>query len=460
MSPPRSTGGNHEDNRRDFLRGSSLLLAGVLPAANARSPLETQRAGTAANCAQPRILKIGLIGCGRRGLSVTRELLATASAQLSIHLTAVADVFPDRLQQTLRSLKGQFPQTASVDANHRFVGASGFQALLHSDVDLVLLTAPPSLRPLHFEAAVAAGKHIYAERPIAVDASGIQRFEAANDCAIRKQLAVSVGIPRRSDPRFQATLAQLQQAAIGPLHSAEAYHWLSPPPPQPRHKQTTQFEFQLRNWRNHHSLSGGPWVESHLQNLDTINWLLNSHPTSAHPSMSHDSPSRERGFLSHLASHDTPSRLLPHSTTPLNVRTPASTPHFTSSHSPISNDTFIVEFHYPSGLRLLSGCDTTASSQAARSILTVYGSSGHCDLLAGKIFDRNGRLTWQASNEHPQPRRDFGQLSSLLSAIASGESFNQGALAVESTLTAILGRTVAADGRPISWHDCQMTNDK
>ncbi len=453
MAPSPSSGSSHEDNRRDFLRGSSLLLAGVLPAAKVRTPQEVGSAVPASRTTAPRVLKIGLIGCGRRGLAVTRELLAAANDQLTVHLTAAADLFPDRLQQTLRSLKGQFSQTASVHANRRFVGPAGYQALLESDVDVVLLTTPPALRPQHFEAAVAAAKHIYAERPIAVDAAGVGRFETANASAVQQHLAVSVGLPRRCDPRFQATLAQLQQGAIGSLHSAEAYHWLGATQLSPRPKHTSEVEYQLRNWRNHNPLSGGPWVESHLQNLDVINWLLDTHPIAASPLLLHDSPSR--GFVS--PSHDSPSRDQAHLPTPPTLLASSCAAQFVSPTSPGDNHSSIVEFHYPTGLRMLSGCYTAPTTQSARSKLTVHGSSGHCDILAGKIFDRSGRLTWQASDELPPTRRDSAQLSSLLSAIASGESLNQGALAADSTLTAILGRMVATHGRPVAWHDCQSS---
>ncbi|MEO8269445.1 MAG: hypothetical protein ABI557_06995, partial [Aureliella sp.] len=166
--PP--AGDRPEDSRRRFIRGSSLLLAGALPAAGLSAT------GLPATCPTDllhplpktipparREIKVGLVGCGSRGMTVVSNLLAASRPDRFVHLTAVADAFPDSLQRIVRGLKGKFPQQVSVDSASRCLGLDGYRQLLDRDVDLVLLATPPAFRPQQFEAAVAAGRHIYAE---------------------------------------------------------------------------------------------------------------------------------------------------------------------------------------------------------------------------------------------------------------------------------------------------------
>ncbi|MCA9183726.1 MAG: Gfo/Idh/MocA family oxidoreductase [Planctomycetales bacterium] len=421
MSQPLSTvdppaGDRPEDSRRQFIRGSSLLLAGALPAAGLPAT-GLPAAATVDSLGQPPtiapaawgLIKVGLVGCGSRGMTVVNNLLAASRSHGCVKLTAVADAFPDSLQRVLRGLKGKYPQQVSVDSASRCLGLDGYRQLLDRDVDLVLLATPPAFRPQHFEAAVAAGKHIYAEKPIAIDVLGVERFQAANQLALEQRLVVGVGLPRRFQPQYQATVAQLRSGAIGQIVSARAIQSVRQPRTNPSGKSRSELEVQLRNWTHHAWASGGPWVEPHVQNLDVINWVLGDHPLEAEPLEA--KPQR-----SDSKQHDGPSP---------------------------------IEFRYASGVSVLSQCLLIDDNGPARLSLTVQGSRGHCDLAAGKIFDSNGRLAWRATSAGGED----GLMQSLLAAIGEGAQFNQAGDAVEATLTAILGRTASSHGQRVGWDE-------
>lgn len=423
-------GDRPDTNRRKFIRGSSLLLAGALPGAGLSAAglpvLDTPNSPVHLPSTQQREIKLGLIGCGYRGLKVASSLLASSRPELKVSITALADAFPDRLQQTLRALKGKFPQHVAVDGRARCLGLQGYRQLLECDVDLVLLATPPSFRPQHFEASVAAGKHVYAEKPIAIDMSGVQRFQSANNRAQEQGLVVGVGLPRRFHPRFQATVAQLRRGAIGTIVSAQALQSVRPPSPTAGGKSLSEMDVQLRNWTRHTWASGGPWIEPHVQNLDVINWLLGAHPLEARPV--------EPGGL---------------------CGQPALTAPQTNNgvtEAAVGGPT-AVEFLYAGGVTggvtLLSHCQIVDGPHPSQLILTVQGTQGHCDLANGKIFDAAGRLVWRASSAGGEG----DLLESMLGAIADNTPFNQGADAIEATLTSILGRTASQRGQPVGWHE-------
>ncbi len=422
------------DNRRKFIRGSSLLIASALPAAGmavassatlptAPSTLPGQTTPHSSTFAsqQQREVKLGLIGCGFRGTSVISNLLASQPGDWRWQLTAVADAFPDRMQQALRGLKGKFPQQVAVDSAARCLGLTGYQQLLESDVDLVLLATPPAFRPEHFEAAVAAGKHVYAEKPIAVDVEGVRRFQAANARAVEQGLLVSVGRPRLQQTQFQATLSRLRDGAIGRIISARAFQNVRLPAPVRASKSVPERDVQLRNWTHHNWASGGPWIEPQIHSLDTMNYLFDAHPQAARPA--------DSTTLNGIGELE-------------NFRRGSAQSADWGRHQP-------VEFLYAGGASLLSYCQSVEPSQPVQRLLTVHGTHGHADLIAGKIFNSAGRLVWRA----PQIVYGGEQFDTLITALGNGAQLNEAEAAVEATLTAILGRTANSRGQRVEWDE-------
>ncbi len=400
-------GCEHENSRRGFIRGSSLLLAGAVPAG---------LAATASVCkpnSPRRAYRLGLVGCGSRGTALAAQALGSQLAE--VRLAAVADVFPDRLQQACRSLKSRFSEQFDVSQASRFVGLHAYQQLLEQPLDLVILAAAPGFRPLHVEAAVRAGTHVFAERPIAVDVPGVHRFASACRAADAHGVAVSVGLQRRHGLSIAQTIHELQQGAIGDFIYARTAAKRPFPRRQPRRPGQSALEFQLRNWQRFAWTGGGVFVEQHVPSLDMINWLFGGHPLTA---------AKFEGRRPFASVQPLP---------------PADLAHERQA----------VEFLYEGGQRLYSSIEFTA--QAAQLAETVHGTRGWCDLTLGKIYDRHDALIWKAETAADGTQAQF---DSLFSSLQAGLLPCEGYRAAESTLTALMGSQAACGDCAVSWEEC------
>ena len=387
-------------SRREFIKGSSIFLAG------GAIPASLPRANPAEPFSSP--IRVGLIGCGGRGTAIALQALNPLHGE--VRLVAVGDAFEDRLQQAMRALRsGPNRDRVEVEPQRRFVGLEAYRKVIESDVDLVILATPPGFRPLHFAAAVAAGKHVFAEKPIATDAHGVRQFLAACQEATDRKLAVAVGLQRRHEPAYQAIIAKLQDGAIGRINFCRAYWNQGASWSKPRGKQQTELEYQLRNWGYFNWLSGDHIVEQHVHNLDVINWLLGGHPE------------RAQGVGGRQ------------------VRTGAEFGQVYDHHT--------VEFTYRHGVKLLSMCRQMPNCWNAVGEF-AHGSQGWADIAAGKIFDLDNQLVWEAD---PVRRGHAGELENLFAALRSGVYPNEGQYAAESTMTAIMGRMATYSGKEVTW---------
>ncbi len=360
------------------------------------------------------VIKIGLVGCGKRGTDAVLDLLATAGLNENVKLVAIADVFENNLQATFRSVKGKYPSLVDVQ-NSRFIGLDGYQGVMASDADLVILATPPGFRPLHFEAAVASGKHVFMEKPVATDAPGVRRILAANEIAIQKNLAVAVGFQRRHDERYRQCVERIHSGAIGELVFARAYWngagvWV-----RPRTKEQTELEYQLRNWYYFNWLSGDHIVEQHVHNLDVINWVMKSHPVEAQ-----GQGGRE-------------------------VRTGI-------DHGQIF-DHHMVEYSYASGAKMLSQCRQMQGCRASVGEF-VHGTKGTADFAGATLLDPRGNVIWKSTLPTRHAASGYREeQSDLLSALRRGETLNEVKQGAESTMTAIMGRMATYTGKIVRWDE-------
>ncbi len=383
-----------------------MLLAGsTMPA----PPLVPQ--AIEVTSAPSRRLKIGLIGCGTRGTQIAARLLNLGDFPTTLY--AVADVFPDRIQQSIRTLRGNGNPHQIDLGGRRFAGLLGYRRLLECDLDIVISATPPGFRPLHVESAIAAGKHVFAEKPIATDVLGATRFLRSGQEAHRRGLSLAVGLQRRNSNSYQSTIDQLQQGAIGPILYCRAYWNQGPMWIRKRVAGQSELEYQLRNWYYFNWLGGDHIVEQHVHNLDVINWLLGSHPERAHGMGG-------RQMRSGLDCGEI-------------------------------YDHHCVEYTYPNGARLLSMC-----RQMPNCWNTIgeyaHGSDGWADIGNGEIYDRGNQLIWRAPKAEGKPHDSLDEaLSVFLSAIVSGSPQNHSQSAYDSTLTAILGRLATYCGKEITW---------
>lgn len=401
MSQPQES--QSESNRRGFLQAGSALAAGA-------AALGTLPISRAAHTFSSDEIKIGLIGCGGRGTGAAQQALDTYSETNRVKLTAVADPFDFRIEQALKGM-GKYEGKVDV-ANSTFVGVNAYKQLLESDVDLVILTTPPGFRPMHFEAAINAGKHVFMEKPVAVDAPGVRRVLAANKIAKEKKLAVAVGLQRRHESGYQATIKQLKDGVIGDIILTRAYWNGDGVWNRERTPEQSELEYQINNWYYFNWLSGDHITEQHIHNLDVINWLMDGPPETA----------QGQGGRQ--------------------VRTGKGTGQIYDHH--------MVEYTYKNGVRMISqcrhipGCWSTVDEYA-------HGSKGWCHIGAGKIYDRNNKVIWEAPrNENGWAKEHFD----LFAAIRNGDIPNEGDYGAYSTMTSVMGRIATYTGKVVTWDQC------
>jgi predicted dehydrogenase len=402
MTRSRSAPSRPATTRRTFLAGSSLALAGTLGGL-ARVP--------AVHAAGSEALKVGLIGCGGRGTGAASQALRADS---QVRLWAMADAFADRIESSLASLAKIEDVAGKVDVppERRFVGFDAYRQVIDC-CDVVLLCTPPHFRPLHLEAAVAAGRHVFAEKPVAVDAPGVRRVLAACETAKAKNLSVVSGLCLRYDWRFQETVRRIQEGQIGKILALEANDYRGPIWVRPRQPDWSDMTWQMRNWYYFTWLSGDFNVEQHVHYLDVCAWIMNdTYPVSAVG----------------LGGRQ--------------VRT--------GSEYGNIYDHFSVTYIYPDQTRLYSYCRQMAGCANDMSC-HVLGSRGIAHLgerrRGMRIVNDEGewRYTGQENNLY-QTEHD-----ELFASIRNGRPINNGRYMAHSTLLAIMGRMAAYTGQQITW---------
>ncbi len=396
-----------QKSRRDFIRASSLLVAtgavtGTLSVARAVHALGSD------------VIRVGLIGCGTRGKGAAIQALDTSGGP--VRLVAMADVFEDRIQAAYRQLKSRHADKLDVPAKRRFVGLESYRGVLQSDVDLVILATPPGFRPWHFEQAVAAGKHVFMEKPVAVDAPGVRRVLQATQLAKQKNLAVAVGLQRRHEEAYRETVGKLQDGAIGDLITLRVYWNGQGVWTRPRQKGQSELEYQLRNWYYFNWLSGDHIVEQHVHNLDVGNWLLNCLPLEVNAQGGREVRRRRSEADADFG------QIFDH---------------------------FFCEYSYPGGMRMFSQCRHMRNCWNNVSE-HVHGTKGYADISGGKIYDSSGQRIWQSKAARGGQQQ---QQHDLFAQLRSGRILQEGEYGAQSTMTAILGRMAAYSGQTLSWQD-------
>ena len=394
--------------RRAFLSRSSGLAAG---AAVAGAVVPKVHAGG------DETIKVALIGCGGRGTGAVTQALGTKGP---VKLWAMADVFEDRLEASLQSLaKGQdarydrekhsgFADRIDVPPERRFLGFDAYKKAVQSGVDLVILTTYPHFRPEHFEYAVRQGKHVFMEKPVAVDAPGIRRILAANEAAKQKNLKVGVGLQRHHHRIYQETMKRINDGAIGRPQLIRVYwnqSWESELEPRGN---LSEMEFQLRNQYFFTWLSGDHIVEQHVHNLDIVTWLMGTHPAEANGMGGRQYRNgRQHGEIF---------------------------------------DHHAVEFTYPDGTKMFSQCRHIPNTWPSVSE-HVLGSKGQSEINRGIIATPEGR--WRFRDKSPNPYQVEHDL--LFDAVRNDKPHNETEYGAMSTMVAIMGRMATYSGKVVAW---------
>jgi myo-inositol 2-dehydrogenase / D-chiro-inositol 1-dehydrogenase len=271
-------------NRRDFLGAAALGGALFAAACGAREeavgPLGPKMEIGPLQAPDGPVLRAGLIGCGGRGTGAAGDFL---SAGPSLEVVALADIFQDRVDRCRERLQEQHGM--EIADEHCFTGFDCHRELLDNvDVDIILQATPPHFRPAHFEAAVQARKHVFMEKPVAVDAVGSRSVMATAERADAFGLTVVAGTQFRHQRSFIETYNRVQDGAIGRIVAARAYSlrgqlWYRVPQPE-----WSEMEAMLRDWVNWNWLSGDFIVEQHIHGLDVLFWFTGRYPVRGSPS--------------------------------------------------------------------------------------------------------------------------------------------------------------------------------
>ena len=263
---------NHDVSRRSFLTSTAAASAFTII-----EPGLVRGAGD-------EKLKAGLIGCGDRGTQAVENLFTGCP---NVELVAMADLFEDRLTRSRGKLAALAPDLAArvkVDAEHRFTGFDAYKQVIASDVDIVMLATTPAYRPIHFEAAVEARKHIFCEKPFGTDAVNVRRFMAAAKKSEELKLTVKSGAQRHSQAWYLEQHKRVRDGEIGEIVALNA-NWVGTPvlqfrhwPNEKRNPEWSDMEFQNRGWYSFVWICGDQVVEQHLHNIDVCNWFMGTHP--------------------------------------------------------------------------------------------------------------------------------------------------------------------------------------
>lgn len=262
-----TTNNKTQNERREFLKASALVAGSLMMSGHAWA---------AVNSSVDDTIKVALIGCGDRGTGAAFQALNT---KFNLKLVAMADAFQDRLDNSYLALSTKFGVKVDVPKERQFVGFDAYQKAI-ALADVVLLVTPPGFRPMHFEEAIKQGKHVFMEKPVAVDAPGIRKVLAAAALAKQKKLNVVVGLQRRYQTNYRETIKRIEDGAIGDIFGGQVYWnsggvWV-----KPRKAGQTEMNYQMRNWYYFNWLCGDHIVEQHVHNIDIANWVKNAHPVS------------------------------------------------------------------------------------------------------------------------------------------------------------------------------------
>jgi myo-inositol 2-dehydrogenase / D-chiro-inositol 1-dehydrogenase len=394
--------------RRSFLKTAAALTAAA-PA--------IIKAQTVTNA-----IKVGLVGCGGRGTGAAAQAL---TADDYAELTAVADIDAARVEQSLKSLtRGKLVAKVKVDPSQQYLGLDAYQKVIDSNVDVVLLATPPGFRPLHLKYAVNANKHLFVEKPVAVDAPGIRDVLATVEESKRKNLTMVAGFCWRYSNFIRETFDQYQKGAIGDIVSYYGTYYTSPvkpmPPASTRPTGMSDVEWQIRNWYNFGWLCGDSLVEQAVHTVDKVAWAFGDKPPVSCTAVGgRQIPAEDGNIFDH----------------------------------------FGVNYLYPNNVRAFVGCRQIDGCYNENSDY-IAGTKGHITIGRGpnpRITDLKGDPVWTFSGQ----KYDMYQYEHdvMFGAIRRGKTINDGVRMATSTMLAIMGRMAAYTGQQITWDQAMNSTD-
>ncbi len=390
-------------SRRDFIKASTAVSVAAMT-----------NVSKYAFAKGSDIIRVGLIGCGGRG---TDAAINCVNSSENVEIVAMGDLFQDRLDSSLAKLSRVADDKVSVTSDMSFSGFDAYEKVIGCDIDMVILATPPHFRPVHLKAAVEAGKHVFMEKPVAVDPVGIRSIIASSELAKEKGLGIVAGTQRRHQLHYLELMKRIHDGAIGQIVAGQCYWNMEGLWVKEKMSDWSDMEWQCRNWLYFTWLSGDHIVEQHVHNIDVINWAIGTHPVKCMGMGGRQVRTDEK--YGNIFDH------------------------------------FAIEFEYPNGVRVLSmcrqtpGCVDNVSERVVgtKGFLYTDGSNGHIE----------GENAYEYDGESPDPY--VVEHTDLIKSIREDKPLNEGKRIAESTLCAIMGRMSAYTGRAMKWDWAMKTSE-
>ena len=389
-----------QGNRRTFLKKTAAAAA----VAGVSTPLSLSAGGF--HHSVDDVLKVGLVGCGGRG---TGAAINAANADPNVKITALADAFADRIKISREGLAGQLGERLAVTDDTCFDGFDCADKLIATDVDVVLLCQPPHFRPESLRAAIKAGKHVFCEKPVAVDVPGA--MSVLETCQNAGDRNIVSGLCWRYDLAVREVMNRIQEGEIGRIVNIQENYLTSELWHRGRDPKWSEMEYQMRNWLYFAWLSGDITAEQHIHSLDKAVWLNGDQP----PAVCYGVGGRQK-------------------------RTGA---EFGNIY-----DHFGCVFEWESGVRCFSfcrqmnGCFNETDDH-------VFGTEGTANVLKFETKGKSG--PWEYNG--PKPSMYDVEHQFLFRAIREGKPINNGNYMVYSTMMALMGRDACYTGKRLKWED-------
>ncbi len=420
---------NEKMNRRGFLQASTVLGVGSLVGASAilsscggkkqtplKQPGEFYVPELTDMAIDGRPLKVGLIGCGARGNGAIWDVMEAANG---IEVTALGDVFADRVEAVRQNMKESYD--FDIPDDKCFVGFDAYKGVIDSGVDMVILTAPPVFRPLHFQYAVQKGKHAFLEKPIAVDAKGYRTIMASAKQAQAKNLSVVTGTQRHHERPYVEANKLIQSGIIGEITGGNVYWNQSMLWYKNREKGWSDMEWMIRDWVNWKWLSGDHIAEQHMHNIDVFLWMSGLKVAKA----------TGFGGRARRVTGD-------------------------------QYDYFSVDFEMENGVHLHSMCrQMDGCSNSVGEI--IYGTKGSWNSFNHEIKDLEGNVIWKYDREADEAK--FKQHNPYVlehvdwvNHIRKGTAHDEATECAVSSLAAVMGRESAYTGNTVTWDEMSQSD--
>jgi predicted dehydrogenase len=356
-------------------------------------------------------LRVGVVGTGGRGSGAARD---ASEADPAVEIYALGDLFQDRLDASRARLAEVLGPRLNVSDERCFSGFDNYRHVIDSEVDIVILAAPPGFRPEHFRYAVERGRHVFTEKPAAVDSAGVRATLASGEVARQKNLSVVAGTVYRRQPSFVEAVRRIHDGLIGEVVGMQAYYLTGPIWLRERQPGMSDMEWQCRNWYYFTWLSGDFVVEQFVHNIDTMNWVFGGPPVRCVATGGRQQ--RVEARYGHIYDH------------------------------------FAIDYEYPNGARV-----SATTRQMANTFHNVsnriVGAKGVADLLPARssITGHDGANLFahpeRGNNPYVQEHAD------LIGSIRAAAPINEAREIAESTLTAVMGREAAYTGQEITWEE-------